>query len=1003
MKRKILALLTAIFCFAQMLCAVSAAVAEGGSDPVGSYLDYTVTSPDRSIAAYIGLDKNGVIKYTVQKDGRTVILESVIGIAEKNSNFADSLSLVEFRDLGETDENYSIKVSKKDIIRNYYNSAEMIVSDKSGNQMTVSLRCYDDGFAFRYIIGDENSGKFTFTDENSTFNLNGEWTAWVPEWYSNNYEHLTVAKAASELAGSDAFKNLNMPVLYETDSGDFVYLSEAAYTGDYTGCVLRPSNAGEVTSLKLNFTPSQTSPVVTRGGVFESPWRYAVIGGLAEVIENTMAENLSDDPDPDIDYSFAQSGSVSWSWVSQSDQQGAQHDTDTIKEYIDLAAEMGWEYYLLDEGWQKSKNPPEFYDNFTEIMEYATSKNVKILVWVHKDDIDTDAERQLRFKKWADAGIAGIKCDFFDNENQEHLQLFEKIYKESAELGLVINMHGSNKSTGEVRTYPNVLTREAIRGQEYGDVTARDFVYLGFTRLASGVADITERIRPRRDAATAGFQIALSYITLSGLHTMGDSKENYETMATGELLQKFPTSWDDTKFIDGYPGEYISLARKSGDDWYASAMSVEARRLDMKLDFLGEGRYIAIIYNDGDNYDDITMSAAEVTSKDTLPLDIMRGGGFAVHFMKLSGEAIKGVDRIELSTDKADVEIGRSVSLKAETEKTEEALYDVVWVSSNERVVSVDSSGKITGKALGKATVKAYSVANPEIYDTAEVYVTFVQNEINDSDWTIINRIDDNLTANKDGSLTLYLTDGDPGRDDRLNNRFSMTPKDDDFTVTVKVNSAFTGNYQTVALFAMKDTDNLVATMRRYHDGLKNNYGLQSGNCFEALQYDGDYYEPSVDDLQRIGDAYLKLERKGDTYISSYSYDNENWTVIAENTAPDGMAGQPGSGLTVGVYTTTGVGGSASASISDFTYQGEGDAEPVTYQFTRAIDYTKRIIAGDADGNGEVNVSDMLTLKNFIMNGTGWDDKQFYASDIDGNYVLNVSDILSIKNIIMNS
>lgn len=173
--------------------------------------------------------------------------------------------------------------------------------------------------------------------------------------------------------------------------------------------------------------------------------------------------------------------------------------------------------------------------------------------------MNTAEKRAQRLDRWAGLGIKGIKVDFFDRETDERVQLMEDVYADCERLHLVANVHGANKPTGEVRTHPGILTREGIYGQEMGDLTAEQYTILPFTRNAVGPADVTETVYPRGNSTTTGFQVALSVLITSGMHCLASSVEDYQSSPALSFYKDFPSVWDDTHFIDGYPGEFTEL------------------------------------------------------------------------------------------------------------------------------------------------------------------------------------------------------------------------------------------------------------------------------------------------------------------------------------------------------------------------------------------------------------------------------------------------------------
>lgn len=312
---------------------------------------------------------------------------------------------------------------------------------------------------------------------------------------------------------------------------------------------------------------------------------------------------------------------------------------------------MGWEYQLLDEGWQPRvyDRGNDLYDGYydwtQEVLDYAKEKGIKIIVWANKRDLDTP-EEMARLKEWHEMGIAGIKPDFFDSQSQEIIQLLDDIKKVAAENELIVNIHGAGKPDGERRTYPNVISREAVNGAE-GEVNDAYFdCTLPFTRFAVGGADFTPmasygNIYDDSRAVTQTHLMAETVMFECGVQTMADKPEVYrEHVGYENLFKNLPTDWDDIHFISGDPGHYATLARRSGDNWYISAMCNEEHQENISLDFLDEGEYTAYIFRDsddptnGDTHIAIETETKTVTSADTLEFNMPATGGVVVKLEK---------------------------------------------------------------------------------------------------------------------------------------------------------------------------------------------------------------------------------------------------------------------------------------------------------------------------------------------------------------------------------
>ena len=740
------------------------------------------------------------------------------------------------------------------------------------------------------------------------------------------------------------------PLLCQTPGGTFVRLGEAMLDGSYIGTQLLPVRDR---LLQATFVPQQEGDVNTTAP-FTSPWRTVTAGDLGAMIEGSMTENVSDDPAGEEDYSWVEAGASSWSWIIASSAWNPepQHDPEIIKEYIDLAAEMGWKYYIMDAGWQPQSTTGDtsyegYYDWIDEIVAYANERNVGLIAWVLADDLNTP-EKRLRLDDWAAKGIKGIKVDFFDRETQDRLELQETIYEYCADLGLVVNAHGTNKPTGEVRTNPNVLTREAIRGREYGGLSVEQYTMLAYTRTAIGPADVTETVYPA-GGETAGFMNALPVLVQSGIHCFAGAPEDYLNSPVYTLYKDIPVAWDDTRLVDGYPGDFVALMRRSGEKWYGAAISVEARTVEFPLDMLGEGDYYALIYKEGESRSEMALAVQKVTREDVLQVPVMENGGCAVKVVK---ELPSGPETITLSEEQMTLEEKETRQLTAEITPADAEIKQVFWTSSDESVATVSADGTVTGVGEGLAVITAVSAVDPSVAATCAVRVTGPRYTLNADQWSVIRENADTRRFADENTVEITMEMGDLGEPEDspkvIKNLFYLTPEAGDFTITAKVGGGMTMDYQTVALVAFLDDSHLVGTMRRHHSGF-------GGNVFDHMTYLNGYNEQTAADPNWQQDAWLKLEKRGSTFVSSYSYDGQSWTEIAQ--VDGGQVGTAGPDtLKVGVYASVGSGENAQMvmPISDFTYAGpDGTAQPIPFAVDNGEPSTPEKILEEAKAAAE--------------------------------------------------
>ncbi len=601
-------------------------------------------SPMQSISIKIGQEGNGAFFYTVTDNAGLVLLDkSYIGIITDECDFSEGLSFVRQKPTELTDEKHLNISGKSNTSRNYYNET-ILTYEKDNFYFDIYLRAYEDGFAYRFGIRskDDEQIQLTVSAETGSFAIPKK-SVITAELINNVnekfcYENPYTSKSVEELSDNTS-KYVCFPALAAiansegAASGRYLLLSEAdMVTNPYHGSVLSINGNGE-----FGLTPApvvgENPSVITSG--FLSPWRFGICGSAGEIALSDMAENLS--PDPQGDYSWVKPGVTAWTWLSE--KKKGQNDPKTIREYIDLSAEMGWKYLILDEGWQpksdkKGRVYSGYYKWFDGILEYAESKGVGLILWIKYADLNTPEEREV-LREYAAKGVKGIKADFFDSENQATMSDMNEIYKICSECHLLVNCHGASKPAGERRTYPNVINREAVKGEEYGKYFVNQAVIWAYTRNVVGPMDLTPRVYPKSKTSTLGLQLASCVVLESGMPCMAGSSSDYRKFKAKSFYKDLPASWDETVFLGGEVDDYISMARRSGSVWYAATITKGAKNgLAMPLKFLGEDEYEAVIYSDNTNKK-LNIMTRTVTKYDILAYNMLPESGYVVKLTKI--------------------------------------------------------------------------------------------------------------------------------------------------------------------------------------------------------------------------------------------------------------------------------------------------------------------------------------------------------------------------------
>jgi alpha-glucosidase len=477
----------------------------------------------------------------------------------------------------------------------------------------------------------------------------------------------------SELAPGHIY---GCPLLAEIAPSLWAACSEADLS-DWAGMHFTPAeDASNTVRTALSPRPDDTNVVVRSVAPRTSPWRVILVGDRpGAFIESDILENLN--APAAIDGSWIRPGKSAWDiWWSggyapELDYK-LQMDTRSMKYFVDLAAEMGWPYQIVDWGWygpafapgaKGTTWAPDPDGNLTNVVpeldlpglvSYAKQRGVRLILWLLWNTVDKQMDTAFpAYEKW---GIAGVKIDFMNRDDQEMVNFYERVAKAAAKHHLLVDFHGAYKPTGWQRTYPNVITREGVLGNEYNKwstrITPEHTVTLPFTRGMLGGMDFTpggfRQKTPETFRAVGGdspgpfvmgtrvHQLAMLLVYESALQVLCDSPYNYRSSPAGtDFLRIVPTTWDDTKVINGEVGSFITVARRSGQDWYVGSMAgTAARKLDIPLSFLGPGQYQAEIWADAyeaaDYPDRLMKQSRTVTASDTLAATLAPAGGYIV-------------------------------------------------------------------------------------------------------------------------------------------------------------------------------------------------------------------------------------------------------------------------------------------------------------------------------------------------------------------------------------
>ena len=645
-------------------------------------------SPDSTLNVKIYVNVEGKLSYGIERKGQTVIAPSRLGFILADSPKLDGQFALESLRTTAHDDTWEQPWGERRYVRNRYNELRVNVVQKAydNRRMTVVFRLFEDGVGFRYEFPEQARLKnVRIVDEQTEFTVADNATAWWNlggEW--NNLEYLYNQTPLKEVGQA------NTPLTVKTDKGVYISFHEAALT-DFASMWLRRT---EGQTLKAHLAPSSTGPSVERKAPFPSPWRTLVITDNAPALYNSdLILNLNE-PNALGDVSwFKPSKYVGIWWEMHLEKstwaQGARHGATTAntKSYIDFAARNGFRGVLV-EGWNKgwdgqwygSGKDFSFVESYPDFdlkaaAAYGLKKGVHLIGHHETGGNIALYEQQMddAFSLYAAHGVDSVKTGYVTDggaaqfpsegggtrygftDSQEGSRHYTKVLETAAKYRIAINSHEPIKDTGLRRTYPNWVSREGARGQEYNawgtPVNPPEHeANLVFTRMLSGPMDFTPGVlslegNKREILSTQAKQLALYVVLYSPIQMAADLPENYAKYPKPfQFIKDVPVDWSESAMVAGEIGDYAVIARKdrNSEDWYLGGISDDQwRNVDVPLSFLDPARsYTAQIYRDGGKADskgparfDIVIESKTVTAKDTLALKMAPGGGTAIRFV----------------------------------------------------------------------------------------------------------------------------------------------------------------------------------------------------------------------------------------------------------------------------------------------------------------------------------------------------------------------------------
>ncbi|HXA00624.1 MAG TPA: glycoside hydrolase family 97 protein [Cytophagaceae bacterium] len=619
-------------------------------------------SPDNNIELEFILGKESAPYYSIKYKGEQIIFPSPLGL-----NFSEGGLLSKYVDLMNVSkisgkDNYKIVAGKSSEVSVEYNEITFFLQEKVNlkRKLNIIFRTYNEGVAIRYFIpAQEEIKNYEILKEHTIFDFKEDHESWpmILPTFTTSYEEFYNKYYLNNL-NSDFL--IGLPLTVRLKSGVHVSITEAALN-DYAGMYLRKlKDQNNIFKSVLSPLPDHSGIAVKAKPDHKSPWRVIMIGESAgRLVESNLIYHLNE-PSVVQDPGWIKPGKCAWNWWADNMVKNASFkpgmNTATMKYYIDFASEYKLEYMLIDAGWYGAHDDtiaditkPIAAINMSEIISYAKSKNVDVLLWINWKSTRDQMDKAFPvFQQW---GVKGIKMDYMDRDDQWMVNFYLKVIRKALENMLLVNMHGAHKPSGLSRTYPNLMTYEAVRGMEYNKwarTTPTHHVTIPYTRMLAGSMDVTPgAFRNVKDdkfhsqgteamvIGTRCSQLAMFVVYESPLQSLCDYPDAYRGQKGADLFKGLPATWDETRVLKGEVGEYIVIARRKNDEWYIAGMTNEkARRVNFALDFIDAGQYKAVIYQDGpaakETPTDIEIINKRISTNGEMIMDMAEAGGFMV-------------------------------------------------------------------------------------------------------------------------------------------------------------------------------------------------------------------------------------------------------------------------------------------------------------------------------------------------------------------------------------
>lgn len=623
----------------------------------------SVYGPDSLLKVDVTID-GGRPSYSVTYNGKVFLEPSPLGFVADVGDFSRDMTLSGSKTRS-INESYTLDRIKKSAVTYTANELKVSLANKENKTVDVTFRVSNNDIAFRYEMPRYGeTGSIVINNEITGFNLPAQTTTFLtPQsdamigWKRTkpSYEE-EYAEDAPLTARSKFGHGFTFPCLFHIGNDGWVLISETGVDSRYCASHLNDATAEGVFTIAFPMPEENNGNGTVAPGMAlpgATPWRTITVGEtLKPIVETTIPWDVVQ-PRFTSEHKYKY-GRGTWSWIMWQD--GSANYDDQVT-YIDLAASLGYEHILIDAWWDKNIGR----EKMTELVNYAKSKNVDVMLWYSSSGYWNDIEQsptgimdnpiaRKREMKWMqEIGVKGIKVDFFGGDKQETMRLYEAILSDADDYGLTVIFHGCTLPRGWERMYPNYVGSEAVLASENlifsqhaNDNEAFNACLHPFIRNTVGCMEfggtlLNKRLNRTNDGGcvrktTDVFQIATAVLFQNPVQNFAIAPNNL-TDAPEEIInfmKDVPTTWDETAFIDGYPGKYCVLARRHGDKWYIAGINATKEPLKLKLDLnmINKGDKATIYYDDSKRR--ATMKHIDIKNPNNTPVTIQPEGGFVL-------------------------------------------------------------------------------------------------------------------------------------------------------------------------------------------------------------------------------------------------------------------------------------------------------------------------------------------------------------------------------------